>query len=179
MAGVGAAATLAGCGAGGGGRSTLTLSSEAFTDGMPIPIRYTCEGRNESPPLSIGGVPAEAASLVLIMDDPDAPRPEPFLHWTLWNLPPDVATLAAAQPTTGTLPNGAVQGRNGAGRLGYTGPCPPVGDGVHAYRFTLSALDTTLDLPAGSPLDDLRPAMAGHVVAQTRLIGFYEREPNV
>lgn len=156
--------------------SGMTLSSEGFADGERIPDQYTYEGADVSPPLSIGGVPDEAASLVLIVDDPDAPTP-PFTHWVLWNLPPDTTSLPEGMPRTARLEayGGAKQGNNSFGELGYLGPRPPEGDGRHTYRFTLYAVETELNVQARSRRGRVDDAMRGQVVATARLTGTYER----
>jgi Raf kinase inhibitor-like YbhB/YbcL family protein len=155
---------------------TLSVVSTAFTEGQPIPARHSCEGANASPPLDIEGVPGDAASLALVVDDPDAPRAEPYVHWLLWNLSVANSSLPEAVPTGTEVLGGASQGTNDAGSVGYSGPCPPPGHGTHTYRFTLYALDSTLDLPAGSKRSVLDDAMQGHVLAETGLTGTYERD---
>jgi Raf kinase inhibitor-like YbhB/YbcL family protein len=153
------------------------LSSPAFPDGGEIPTRYTCEGQDVSPSLRFSGVPPEAKSLVLIVDDPDAPDPRApkmtWVHWVLYNLPPSTRELAEAT-TSGQLPAGTLEGCNDWKRTGYGGPCPPVGR--HRYFHKLYALDAVLpDLhePAKALVEQ---AMSGHVVAQTQLVGTYERK---
>ena len=155
----------------------MTLSSEAFADGEPIPTRYTCEGANESPPLSVDGVPDGTVSLALVADDPDAPRAEPYVHWLVWNVPPGVGTVPAAIPRSERVErlDGAVQGTNSSGDLGYAGPCPPTGDGPHTYRFTLTALERELALDPGAKRPALADATTDVRLAQTRLTGTYER----
>ena len=153
----------------------LTLTSTAFVHQGEMPMLYTCEGRNISPPLAWADVPANARSLALIADDPDAPDPakplRTFVHWVVYNLPATAGTLPEA---TSTLPGDARSGVNDAKRPGYTGPCPPIGR--HRYFFKLYALDTVLpDLgtPTKAQLED---AMRGHVVAQTELLGTYQKQ---
>ena len=152
----------------------LTLASTAFEPNGLIPSKYTCDGDNTIPPLSIGGVPENAATLVLIMDDPDIPESvkqsrgiEVFDHWVAFNIPPQTKAI-----NEGEEPD-AVLGNNGAGRKGYTGPCPP--DREHRYFFKLYALDTTLTLPEGSTKAQVEAAMEGHILARAELIGRYER----
>jgi Raf kinase inhibitor-like YbhB/YbcL family protein len=153
---------------------TLTLSSPAFADEGEIPLRHTCEGDDVSPPLHWAGVPAEARSLVLIVDDPDAPDPAApkmtWVHWLLYNLPPQAAGLPQG---VGALPPGTLEGTNDWQRTGYGGPCPPIGR--HRYFHKLYALDTMLaDL--GRPTKAaLEKAMAGHILAQTELLGTYQK----
>jgi len=145
----------------------LRLSSPAFADGGGIPDKYTCQGENVSPPLAIDGVPAGARSLVLIMEDPDAPMGT-WDHWIVWNIP------VAGSIREDSVPQGAVQGRNGWGRAEYGGPCPP--SGRHRYLFRLYALDGMLSLAGGSTKARVEDAMKGHVLAQARLTGLYQKK---
>ncbi|MNQ61142.1 putative kinase inhibitor protein [compost metagenome] len=150
----------------------MTLSSAAFPDRGAIPRRYTCEGEDISPPLAWSDVPPGSESLVLIVDDPDAPDPAApkitWVHWLLYNLPPTTGELAEDLQT---LPPGTLQGRNDWRKTGYGGPCPPIG--THRYFHKLYALDCVLaDL--GRPTKaQLESAMQGHVLAQAELIGTY------
>ncbi len=145
----------------------LQLTSSAFGENEAIPVRYTCDGDNVSPPLTISGVP-DAASLALIVDDPDAPGGS-FVHWTVWNIDP-----ATAEVAEGTVPGNGSEGLNGGGRAGYTGPCPP--SGTHRYIFTLYALDAALTIdPESSGKAELEVAIEGHILAQAELTGRYER----
>ena len=154
----------------------LSLTSAAFAAGQPIPKKYTCEGRDLSPPLTWSGVPAGAKSLALIVDDPDAPDPKApqrvWVHWVLYNIPPATTSLGEAA-SGGNIPSGAAEGTNDWSRSGYGGPCPPIGR--HRYFFKLYALDNVL--PGGAPLTKsaLEAAMHGHVVAQAELIGTYQK----
>jgi Raf kinase inhibitor-like YbhB/YbcL family protein len=152
---------------------TLTISSPAFQDGGEIPARFTCEGADVSPPLMFGGVPAEAQSLVLIVDDPDAPDPaapkRTYVHWVLVDIPPDVPGLAEGLTD---LPHGTKEGMNDWKRTGYGGPCPPIGR--HRYFFKLYALDTTLELTSATKTAVLS-AMEGHVLAEAQVIGTYQK----
>lgn len=155
---------------------TLKLTSGAFGDGEVIPVRFTCDGNDLSPPLAWSGVPPGTRSLALIVDDPDAPDPAApkmiFVHWVLYNLPPLAEGLDEGAGA-GALPPGTGQGLNDWKRPGYGGPCPPVG--THRYFHRLYALDTELpDL--GTPTrTELEQAMAGHVLESTELIGKYRR----
>ncbi len=153
----------------------LRLSSSAFDHQGSIPTQYTCDGENASPPLRISGVPDDAEALALVVDDPDAPRDVPFTHWLVWNLPPDATELPEGVPTTETLDDlgGARQGTNGAGEVGYTGPCPP--EGTHTYRFRLYALDSSLDLEAGAERQAVVRAVADGALAVALLTGEYSR----
>jgi Raf kinase inhibitor-like YbhB/YbcL family protein len=151
----------------------LTMTSTAFADGANIPAKYTCDGESISPELAWAQVPAGTASFALIMEDPDAPIKN-FTHWVIFNLPPDTQGLPEAVPKDATLANGALQGKNGGGSTRYLGPCPPKGS-PHHYRFTLYALDTSLDLTAGASKDQVLQAMEGHIIGQGQLVGLYQR----
>jgi Raf kinase inhibitor-like YbhB/YbcL family protein len=155
------------------GEMTLSLSSLAFQDGGSIPTRYTCDKQDVSPPLAWGEPTAGARCLVLIMDDPDAPGGV-FTHWLLFNLPADSRELPEAVPAQNELPNGALQGKNDIGKIGYGGPCPPSGV-THHYRFTIYALDQPLDLEAGVSRQQVIDAMRGHSLAWGQLTGTYQR----
>jgi len=152
---------------------TLSISSPGFQEGERIPAKYTCQGQDISPQLDWSGVPKEAKSLALIMDDPDAPGGI-FTHWVIFNIPPDSLKLPEAVPTEPQLPGSARQGSNDGGGIGYSGPCPPPGR-PHRYRFTLYALDKQLDLKAGASKKQLIKAMEGHILNQARLTGTYQR----
>jgi Raf kinase inhibitor-like YbhB/YbcL family protein len=145
----------------------LQLSSPAFAQGKPIPAEYAKDGRNVSPPLKVDGVPAGAKSLALIVDDPDAPMGT-WVHWVVWNLPPDAGPIPA-----GSLPEGAVEGRNSWKRNEYGGPAPP--SGTHRYFFRLFALDTTLKLAPSAGARELRHAIEGHVLGTAELVGTYSK----
>jgi Raf kinase inhibitor-like YbhB/YbcL family protein len=145
------------------GDDTMALSSSAFKDGEAIPPRFAKTAENLSPPLIITGVPAEAQSLALIVDDPDAPAGT-WVHWLVWNLPPDTKEIPS-----GKLPAGAVQGKNSWGHARWDGPAPP--SGTHRYVVTLYALKTSLALPAGAERGEFERAMQGKVLATCRLTG--------
>lgn len=150
-----------------GTTTSMKLTSAAFKANDPIPSRYTCDGENINPPLSIEGVPAHTKTLALIVDDPDAPAGT-WTHWTVWNIPSAQTRLEA-----GTDPLDAVQGMTSFGKPGYGGPCPP--SGTHRYFFKLYALDTPLTLGNRASLSDLIKAMDGHILEKTELIGTYHR----
>lgn len=152
---------------------TIQLSTKSFTPGGTIPKQFTCSGADISPQLSWPAPPAGARSLALIVDDPDAPAGT-WNHWLLYNLPPSAHELSENQPHTAELPNGALQGKNDFGKIGYNGPCPPPGK-PHRYFFRLFALDTKLDLKAGADRQALEQAIKGHVVAQGELMGTFGR----
>ncbi|QCS42375.1 YbhB/YbcL family Raf kinase inhibitor-like protein [Natrinema versiforme] len=146
----------------------LTLKSPAFDDGERIPETYGYTDANVNPPLEIDGVPDDAESLALIVDDPDAKEPagKVWDHWVVWNVPPETATIPEDWDAAD-----ASEGTNDFGDHGYGGPNPP--DTEHTYRFELYALDTTLELGPDADADDLESAIEGHVLAQTRLEGTY------
>lgn len=154
----------------------LALTSAAFTHQGSIPQQFTCQGRDESPPLAWSGVPEGTLSFVLIMDDPDAPDPaapkRTWVHWVLYSIPVTASGLSEAT-VTARLPPGTREGLNDWNRTGYGGPCPPVGR--HRYFHKLYALDVDLgDL--GTPRKaDVEKAMDGHVLAKTELIGTYQK----
>lgn len=152
---------------------SFQLKSAAFGDGSTIPAAYTADGEDYSPPLSWSNPPPDTVSLALICEDPDAPRGL-WVHWVIFNLPATPTELPEHVPTDGTLANGALQGKNDFRKLGYGGPAPPPGR-PHRYYFTLYALDTSLKLPAGASRDALLSAMRGHVLAEARWMGIYER----
>lgn len=145
----------------------MKLKSSAFENNTMIPQKYTCDGENISPPLQIEGVPEGTQSLVLIVDDPDAPMGD-WVHWLVWNIKADTKEIAEGQ-----VPEGSFQGTNDFGRLDYGGPCPP--SGTHRYFFKLYALDTTVNLAEGARKKDLESAIEGHVLEQTSLVGLYKR----
>jgi Raf kinase inhibitor-like YbhB/YbcL family protein len=155
-------------------KESLQINSSAFVHGGAIPKQYTCDGADISPPLSWLGLPAGTKSLVLIVDDPDAPDPaapkRTWVHWVLFNLPPATSGLAAA---VSALPTGTGRGLNDWKRTGYRGPCPPIGR--HRYFHKLYALDTELTLGGTPAKADVIHAMQGHVLAKTTLIGTYQR----
>jgi len=150
-----------------GAMPELKIASSAFADGGRIPPKYTADGDDVNPPLAISGVPAGAASLALIMDDPDAPMGT-WDHWIVFNIAPDTPEIAE-----NSVPAGAVQGRNGWGRSDYGGPAPP--RGTHRYCFKLYALDTMLELSSGVKKARLEAAMKVHILAEAELVGLYSR----
>lgn len=154
----------------------MRITSEAFEEGAEIPTRFTCDGDDVSPPLTIEDVPENARTLALIMDDPDAPMGT-FVHWLLWNLPPNVREIPENVPADSTVDalGGARHGITDFRRVGYGGPCPP--DRRHTYRFMLYALDTELDLEPGANRKQLDDAMKGHIIAEAMLRATYDR-PN-
>lgn len=145
----------------------LEVTSPAFEPESRIPKKYTCDGENVSPPLKWSGVPAEAKSLALIVDDPDAPMGT-WVHWVLYDLPPDLDALPEGARGMGK------EGVNDFRKTGYGGPCPPRGS-EHRYFFKVYALDTVTNLKSGATKRDLENAMRGHILAQGQLIGIYGR----
>jgi Raf kinase inhibitor-like YbhB/YbcL family protein len=158
------------------GPMTISLSSTAFAANGSIPAVHTCDGRDLSPPLAWSGVPAEAKSLALIVDDPDAPDPRApkttWVHWALYDIPPSASGLEAGA-SQGGLPAGTRQGKNDWKRTGYGGPCPPIGR--HRYFFKLFALGTTLPDLNHPTKAELEKAMEGHILAHTEMIGLYQK----
>ena len=155
----------------------LTISSPAFEDGGEIPRRFTCQGDDVSPPLGFAGVSEGTLSLVLIVDDPDAPDPAAprmtWVHWVLFNMPSDTSNLPAAIASD-AFPGSTGEGLNDWGRTGYGGPCPPIGR--HRYFHKLYALDTTLSFVSEPTKEQLLAAMEGHVLTSAELIGTYEKD---
>ncbi|MDY7109994.1 MAG: YbhB/YbcL family Raf kinase inhibitor-like protein [Planctomycetota bacterium] len=152
--------------------ATLEVTSPSFAHEGPIPMEFTCDGADVSPALSWTAGPDGTAGYALIMDDPDAPREEPWVHWVAWNIPEP--SLVDAIPARETLDDGMRQGMNTWPKLGYRGPCPP--GGTHRYYFKVYALDTTLDLPSSTDKDALFQAMEGHILAEGVLMGTYQRQ---
>lgn len=151
----------------------LKLTSTGFEPGGTIPKKFTCDGPDVSPALAWNDPPAGTQSFALIADDPDAPVGT-WVHWVLYDLPAEARALAENVPKQEQLANGARQGRNDFGRIGYGGPCPPPGK-PHRYLFKLYALDGKLHLPAGATKAEVERAMQGHVLAQGELLGRYGR----
>ena len=154
----------------------LKLTSPAFTHNASIPKPYTCEGKDMSPPLQWDGVPEQTRSLVLIVDDPDAPDPKApmrtWVHWVLFNIPADATGLPEGIRNQ-QLPPGTEEGINDWGNTGYGGPCPPIGR--HRYFHKLYALDTVLTDLHQPTKAEVEAAIEGHIIAQTELVGTYEK----
>jgi Raf kinase inhibitor-like YbhB/YbcL family protein len=150
---------------------SLRLTSRAFQNAGTIPDKYSKQGGNISPPLSWTGVPEGTASLALIVDDPDAPSGA-FVHWLVYGIPPGTTELTEHQQPVKKIGNGAREGVNGFGGLGYGGPQPP--SGTHHYIFHLYALDTDTDMPAGLSHQELDGAIEGHVIEEAQLMGRYQ-----
>lgn len=143
----------------------IKVSSSAFAANGSIPGKYTCDGANVNPPLEFEGIPEEAESLVLIVDDPDAPM-KTFTHWLIWNIEP------VAKIEEDSIPG--VEGRNDFKKIGYGGPCPP--SGTHRFFFRVYALDRQLELKAGAGRKDLENEMIGHIIAEGELMGKYSKK---
>jgi Raf kinase inhibitor-like YbhB/YbcL family protein len=152
----------------------IQITSSAFTEGSGIPVEYTCDGADASPDLNWASVPADTKSLALICDDPDAPSGT-FVHWVMYAMPAVQNQIQKRLPNSPTLPNGAKQGKNGFGRIGYGGPCPPRA-APHHYFFRIYALNANIDEPPGASRAQIDRAMKGHVVAEGHLMGTYQRK---
>ncbi len=153
---------------------SMKLTSSAFKEGSAIPSKYTCDGPGINPPLEIFDVPAQAKSLVMLMDDPDIPEAakknfnvKVWDHWVVFNIPSDTKNIAEGENPVGLL------GKNTRGNLAYGGPCPP--DREHRYFFKLYALDIMLNLTGGSAKSEVERAMQGHVLQTAELMGRYAR----
>lgn len=145
----------------------MNISSSAFKHNDYIPKKYTCDGYDINPPLEFHDIPEEAKSLVLIVDDPDAPNGT-WVHWTMWNINPHRTHISH-----NSLPHEVSLGITSFGSRGYGGPCPP--SGIHHYHFKLYALDTKLDLPDDTQANELEEAMNEHILEQATLVGLYKR----
>jgi Raf kinase inhibitor-like YbhB/YbcL family protein len=152
----------------------LQLDSLSFKNGGHIPQEYTCNGQSKAPQLSWSGSPADTKSFALIMDDPDAPSEQPWVHWVVFNIPATTSSLDKPLGRKRVLPNGSAQGTNSSKKIGYDGPCPPPGE-PHHYHIKLYALDTTLDLEGGATKDELLSSMRGHILDQAEIVGTYQR----
>lgn len=146
----------------------MKILSSAFLNNQQIPSKYTCDGENISPPLLFSEIPEDTKSIVLIVDDPDAPS-KIWVHWVVFNIDPTTVEIAE-----NSVPKGAVLGMTDFGRPGYGGPCPP--SGSHRYFFKLYALDLTLNLPQNSDKKAIEKAMQGHILDSAELVGLYERK---
>jgi Raf kinase inhibitor-like YbhB/YbcL family protein len=146
----------------------MKISSPAFNDGERVPVKYTCEGPNISPPLTFTDVPSNAKSLVLMVEDPDAPA-KPWVHWLVFNIPPTAKGFDES-----SIAQGSVQGLCNGNTFGYEGPCPPQNE--HTYLFKLYALDKKLDIPNESDRKTVLREMEGHVIAEAVLRGKYKKE---
>jgi len=150
----------------------MKVTSSAFNEGQMIPLKYTCDGQDISPPLEWEDAPDATKSFALICDDPDAPMGM-WVHWVVYDIPPDMNNLPEHVRPERQLGNGIRQGNNSWPNIGYGGPCPP--GGTHRYYFKLYALDTTLNLKPGATKEQLLQAMKGHVLEEAHLMGKYQR----
>jgi Raf kinase inhibitor-like YbhB/YbcL family protein len=147
---------------------SIVVSSTAFAADGEIPVKYTCQGSSVSPPLEWKNVPPDVKQLALVLFDPDAPNGG-FVHWVVFDIPATATSFAE-----GSVPAGARQAKGGSGKAGYVGPCPPAGT-AHHYRFTLSALSSTIDLPDGAPAQQVRSEISSKTIADGVLVGLYRR----
>lgn len=156
---------------------TLEVSSPSFSADGPIPAQFTGDGRDISPALSWSNLPSATAEVALIVDDPDAPTPDPWVHWVIYKIPADTGGLseAIAKTIEPPDPTKAVQGRNSWGKIGYGGPAPPRGHGLHHYRFRLYAVDARLNLAPGLDKRALLAAMEGHIIGEGEVVGTFQR----
>ena len=156
----------------------LTVTSTAFKANQPIPTKHTGDGADASPALAWTGAPSGVVEYVLIVDDPDAPRPQPWVHWVIYKIPGSATSLPEGVEKNGkpAQPAGALQGKNSWDDLGYGGPQPPKGHGTHHYHFKLYALNQALGSGPGLTKEELLKAMKGHITAEGELIGTYERK---
>ena len=152
--------------------ASLKISSTAFQDGGLIPSKYTCDGANVSPPLDWSGLPGNTKSLVLIVDDPDAPA-RTWVHWVVYGIPPSQLQLPEGVKPGPVLSSGGRQGVNDFEKTGYGGPCPP--SGTHRYYFKLYALDADVSLKEGATKKDLEQFMEGHILTHAEIMGRYQR----
>lgn len=150
------------------GTDKLRIASPAFPENGLIPSKFTCDGADVSPPLSVVGIPEKTRTLALIVDDPDAPAGT-WVHWVVWNIPPGTREIPE-----NSVPEGAIQGTNDFGKQKYGGPCPP--SGTHRYFFKLYALDAPLALKPGASKGQVEEAMEGHVLARAERVGVYRRK---
>jgi len=148
------------------------LTTTAFENGAMIPKKFTCDGPDTSPPLKWTEPPKGTKSFAVIVDDPDAPSGT-WVHWVLYDVPAETRELSEGVRKDRQLPNGALQGRNDFGKIGYNGPCPPRG-GPHRYFFKLYALDARTNLKAGASKSEVERAMKGHILAQTEIVGRFQ-----
>lgn len=156
----------------GGNSMNMTITSSAFEPKQKIPMQYTCDGADMSPPLTWTKGPEDTKSYALIADDPDAPMGT-WVHWVMYNIPPNITSLPEDVPAEEQLDSGALQGITDFKRIGYGGPCPP--SGTHRYFFKLYALDSMLEAKPGLTKEQLLEKMDGHILAEGELVGTYSR----
>jgi len=148
-------------------QKNMKITSSAFENNGYIPKKYTCQGEDVNPPLDFADIPKEAKSLVLIVDDPDAPMGT-WTHWTIWNMEPDLRKIEE-----NSIPENSVSGMNSSGKNGYQGPCPP--SGTHRYFFKIYALDGNISLKSSASKADVEKAISGHIVDYGELVGLYKK----
>lgn len=158
-----------------GDKKEIIIESPAFKYGEFIPVKYTCEGKDISPPLAWKNIPEGTKGVVLICDDPDAPGGT-WVHWVIYNIPPDLKELKEGIPPEKELRNGIMQGRNSWDRIGYGGPCPPPGHGVHRYFFKIYAIDKVLEFSPGMTKEEILKIIKGHIIAEGKLMGKFKRD---
>jgi Raf kinase inhibitor-like YbhB/YbcL family protein len=151
--------------------ASMTISSTSFGNGDPIPQKFSCDGTGLSPDIQLPAPPPGTKSFLLLMDDPDAGG---FVHWLLYNIPPDTHDIPEGASSRGALPAGATEGGNSLQKTGYFGPCPPPPN-PHHYVFRMYALDANLDLPAGEEKKQVASAAKGHILAEGTMTGVYTR----
>jgi Raf kinase inhibitor-like YbhB/YbcL family protein len=162
--------------------ATITVTSPAFKNGQPLPVDYTADGKNISPPIMWSNLPAGTKEIALIHEDPTVGMPQPFVHWIIYKIPatakgvPENVPIDPATPMPAEIA-GAVQGMSGFRRAMYRGPAPPKPGRVHEYHFIVYALDAPLELAAGATKAQLLEAMKGHIIGQGEMVGTYERKP--
>lgn len=149
-------------------KSKMKIFSRAFENNQKIPKTFTCQGQNINPELNFSDIPQSTKSLVIVMDDPDAPMGT-FVHWVIFNIDPKISSISE-----NSSPNGAIQGKNSAGSNQYVGPCPP--SGMHRYYFKLYALDLELNLSKDANKQILENAMIGHILDEAQLMGTYQKD---
>lgn len=153
----------------------LAVASSAFAHNQAVPRRYTDDGQNISPPIEWAGVPDGTRELALIVDDPDAPTPQPWVHWVAYHIPPNMKGFPEGVSPSLRGPGSILQGKNSWNKVGYGGPAPPRGHGLHHYHFRLYALDASLDLEPGASKEAVLKAMQGHILGEAVLTGTYQR----
>lgn len=146
----------------------MRITSPTFEHNSSIPAKYTCDGENISPPLNIEQIPDNAKSLVLIVDDPDAPAGT-WVHWLIWNINPNTSSIQE-----NSIPPNSIEGTTSFGNTGYGGPCPP--NGTHRYFFRIYALDTSIELNSTATKSELEKSIVDHIVDHAELIGLYHRK---
>lgn len=152
----------------------LSIEVTGIRQDEEVPREFTCDGTNQSPEMKIRGIPADAKSIVLIMEDPDAPVGL-FVHWVLYNIGPGTTVIKSGMEKSINTSEGFVQGKNDFDRIGYDGPCPPKGHGYHRYFFKLYALDSKIEIAEPVTRDKVLKAIDGKILEQTEIMGKYKR----